>query len=107
MVTVTDVEELIGGRGLEPGEEDNPTVLNIVLERFLQERGVETYDDLYEMFTDAGYELDLETFLDQCDGTSRDTHEDFMRGVASVLELDHEERIALAWASVWGRKPAA
>jgi hypothetical protein len=107
MVTRTDVQELIQGRGLEPGEEDNPTVLNVVVERFLQERGVETYDDLYEMFTDAGYELDLETFLDQCDGTSGDTHQEFMRGVATVLDLDEEEMKAFAWAAVWGRKPVS
>ncbi len=36
MVTVTDVKELIEGRGLEPGEDDYPTVFNVVLERMMQ-----------------------------------------------------------------------
>jgi hypothetical protein len=83
-------------------------VFNIVLERLMQERGVETYDDLFEMFTDAGYdEWDLESFLEECDGTSGPMHEDFPRGVARVLDLDYEEKMALAWANVWGRLPAA
>jgi hypothetical protein len=111
MVTVTDVQELIEGRGLEPGEDQepkNPTVFNIVLERFMQERGVETYDDLYAMFVDAGYgDWDLESFLDECDGTSEFLYEDFVGGVARVLGLDGEERSAFGYAYMWARKPAA
>jgi hypothetical protein len=108
MVTVTDVQELIEGRGLEPGEAQepkNPTVLNIVLERLMTERGIHTYDDFFVMFTEGGYELDLETFLDECDGTSGLIREDFLGGVARVLELDEEEMMALAWANIWGREP--
>jgi hypothetical protein len=108
MVTVTDVQELMEGHGLEPGEEDNPTVLNIVLERFMQERGLETYDDLYSMVIEAGYDaLDLEGFLDQCDGTVGDIHQDFVRGIADVLDLGSEEKMAFAWANLWGRKPVS
>jgi hypothetical protein len=97
MVTTADVKGLIEGRGLEPGEEEYPTVLNVVLERFMQERGVESYDDLYTMLTEAGYDaLDLDSFLDQCDGTDGDIHQDFVRGVVDVLDLDYEEMMAFA-----------
>jgi hypothetical protein len=111
MVTVTEVKELIEGRGLEPGEDQepkNPTVFNIVLERLMTERGIHTYDDLYAMFVDAGYgDWDLETFLEECDGTSGLIREDFLGGVARVLKLDREEMMALAWANIWGREPVS
>jgi hypothetical protein len=108
MVTHTDVKALIEGRGLEPGEEDNPTVFNIVVERLMRDRAIETYDDLYAMFTEAGYEeIDLEEFLEQCDGTSDFIREDFVSGMATVLQLDREEKLAIAWANIWGREPVS
>jgi hypothetical protein len=105
MVTFTDVKALVQGGGRRPDEDDDQTVFNIVLERFMEERGIETYDDLYSLFTEAGYELDLETFLEECQGTSGLIYEKFVGGVATARELDREEMSALAWANVWGREP--
>jgi hypothetical protein len=104
VVTYSEVKELLEGRGFRPGEEENPTVLNIVLERFMHERGVETYDDLNAAFTDAGYQQDLDTFLDACEGTMDSMTIEFVRDVTDVLALDEDEKLALAWGHLWGSK---
>jgi hypothetical protein len=103
MVTKTDVDELLQGRGRESYEQNHPSVFNVVLERLMEERSVETYDDLYDMFTDAGYELDFDAFYDYCQGEANLIHEEFVRGMVGVLELDEEEKLAFAWAIMWGQ----
>ncbi len=107
VTTVDDVKELLEGRGLRPDEEmsplANPSVFNVVLERLMVDRGVETYDDLYKMFTEAGYELDFDTFYDDCQGDTSEMRDEFVRGLGYVLDLDEEERLAFIWALAWGR----
>jgi hypothetical protein len=105
VVTFDEVKELLEGRGFRPGEEEMaPSIFNVVLERLMQERRVESYDDLYDLFTEAGYDMDFETFLDACDGANDAMSTEFVRGVVDVLELDAEEEKAYAWAHLWGTK---
>jgi hypothetical protein len=103
VVTITDVAELLEGRGLRPFEEEmEMTVFNVVLERFMEARRIDTYDDLHAMFTEAGYEMDYEMFLDACYGVNDAMTIPFVRGVIDVLELEPEEAKAFAWAHLWG-----
>ena len=101
MVTYEDVQELLEGRGRGAGEHYEYPVFTVVLERFMEERGIDAYSDLYEKFTEAGYELDYETFIDICDGREG-MHIQFAQGVPHVLGLDKQEKLAFAWANLWG-----
>jgi hypothetical protein len=99
---------MVARRGLRVrAQEDCPSAFNVVLERLMEERGIETYDDAYEMFTEAGYELDFDTFYDDCNAYSDVIRDEFVRGMMDVLELNEEERLAFAWAIMWGRPPRA
>jgi hypothetical protein len=104
VVTYTEVTELLEGRGLRPSEEDYPTVFNVVLERLTEERGIETYEDLYDLFTEAGYERDFALFMDACAGTMDTMNVQFVRGVTDVLKLDEEEKAAFCLAHLRGSK---
>jgi hypothetical protein len=104
MVKTTEVQALIKGVGREPHEQDGRPVFNVVLERLMGERGIDTYDDLYTMFTEAGYELDFETFMDDCHAESDLIRGEFVRGMLDVLNLDWEEKLAFAVAILWGRE---
>jgi hypothetical protein len=102
-VTYTEVQELLEGRGFRSGDEEMaPTVFSVVLERFMQDRDIETFDELHFAFTEAGYELDFETFLEACSGEADAMTIEFVRGVVDVLALDEKELAAFAWAQLWG-----
>jgi hypothetical protein len=104
---MAEVKELLEGRGIEPYEEDHPSVFNIVLERLMEERGIDTYDDLYAMFTEAGYELDFETFYADCEAESGVIRDEFVRGMVDVLELGEDQRTAFGLAIMLGRASRA
>jgi hypothetical protein len=103
-VTSTEVQALLAGRNTEPYDQDQ-AVFNVVLERLMEERSIETYDDLHAMFTDSRYEMDLELFMDDCYAESEELHPEFVRGVVDVLELGQEEQAAFALAITFGRSP--
>ena len=45
----------------------------------------------------------VEEFYDYCQGETDLIPEEFVRGMADVLELDEGEKLAFAWAIMWGR----
>jgi hypothetical protein len=103
-VTHTEVQELLESRGFRSSDEEiAPSVFAIVLERFMQDREIETFDELHFALTEAAYELDFETFLDACSGDTDAMTIEFVRGVVDVLDIvDNEELAAFAWAYLWG-----
>ena len=105
MVTSTEVHALLKGEGRGPDEQDGRPVFNVVLERLMAERGIESYDDLYAKFTAAGYEMDFETFMEDCYAESDLLRGEFVRGMVDVLELDEGEQMAFAVAVTYGRSP--
>jgi hypothetical protein len=77
----------------------------VVLERLGRERSIESYDDLYAKFKAAGYELDFDTFMEDCYAESDLVRDEFVRGITDALELDQGETMAFALAILFGRPP--
>ena len=73
----------------------------------MDDRSIETYDDLYAMFTETSYEPVFDTFMADCMGEPDLIRREFVRGVVNVLDLDEEESRAFAWAQLWGRESHA